>query len=134
MSFEIAGRLHKIFPTEQKTDSFKAREFVIETDGQYPQYVKFQLVQDKCEAMDSMQEGESIKVYFDLRGREWQGKYFTNLQAWKLEYGQSSEAPTVHLEMETSFRLHLRKKTNLPIKKATMPLMTCLSNVDRILN
>ena len=94
MSFEIAGRLHKIFPTEQKTDSFKAREFVIETDGQYPQYVKFQLVQDKCEAMDSMQEGESIKVYFDLRGREWQGKYFTNLQAWKLEYGQSSEAPT----------------------------------------
>lgn len=85
MSLEVEGVLHKKFETENKTDSFQAREFVIQTDGQYPQYVKFQLVQDRCGAVDPFNEGEKIKVFFDLRGREWNGKYFTNLNAWKLE-------------------------------------------------
>jgi len=85
MSFEIEGKLHKKYDTESKSEKFQAREFVIETEGQYPQFVKFQLVQDRCSAIDPMNEGEQIKVYFDLRGREWQGKYFTNLNAWRLE-------------------------------------------------
>ncbi|MBK9151351.1 MAG: DUF3127 domain-containing protein [Saprospiraceae bacterium] len=85
MSFEIEGILHKKYDTESKTDSFKTREFVISTEGMYPQYVKFQLTQDKCSAIDSFQEGERIKVSFDLRGREWQGKYFTNLNAWRVD-------------------------------------------------
>ncbi len=86
MSFEVEGRLHKIYDAEQKTDNFRAREFVIEVQsGQYPQMVKFQLVQDRCELLDSYKEGAEIKVFFDLRGREWQGRYFTNLNAWKIE-------------------------------------------------
>lgn len=85
MSFEIEGLVHKIFETENKTDSFRAREFVIRTEENYPQFVKFQLVQDRCELADQYQENERIKVFFDLRGREWNGKYFTNLNAWKIE-------------------------------------------------
>jgi len=85
MSFEVVGRLHKKFDTEKKTESFQAREFVIEVDGQYPQFVKFQLVQDRCSAIEQYNEGDMIKVSFDLRGREWQGKYFTNLNAWKIQ-------------------------------------------------
>jgi len=67
MSFEVTGRLHKKFDTEKKTESFQAREFVIEVDGQY-------------------------QVHFDLRGREWQGKYFTNLNAWRVEAGTAAVA------------------------------------------
>ncbi len=86
MSFEVEGKLHKKFDIENKTSSFQAREFVLEVpDGNYPQFVKFQLVQDRCTLIDSMSEGEMIKVHFDLRGREWQGKYFTNLNAWRVE-------------------------------------------------
>lgn len=85
MAFEITGKLHKKFDIEQKSDKFKAREFVIETEGDYPQYVKFQITQDKCSVIDQFNEGSTIKVYFDLRGREWQGKYFTNLNAWKVD-------------------------------------------------
>ena len=85
MSFEVVGRLHKKFDTEKKTESFQAREFVIEVDGQYPQFVKFQLVQDRCSAIEQYNEGDMVKVSFDLRGREWQGKYFTNLNAWKIQ-------------------------------------------------
>lgn len=94
MSFEVEGKLHKKFETEQKTDTFQAREFVIETEGNYPQLVKFQLVQDRCTLLDPFEEGQMIKVHFDLRGREWNGKYFTNLNAWRLEQGGADTAPT----------------------------------------
>ena len=85
MSFEIEGKVHKIFDTENKTDTFQARDFVIVTDGSYPQYIKFQLTQDRCGLADNYNVDEKVKVYFDLRGREWNEKYFTNLNAWKIE-------------------------------------------------
>jgi hypothetical protein len=91
MSFEIEGVLHKIFPTEQKTESFRTREFVIVFEqGAYPQYIKFQLVQDRCDLIDTYQEGAKIKVHFDLRGREWNEKFFTNLSAWRIEAIETS--------------------------------------------
>ncbi len=85
--------MHRLFPTEQKSGSFQAREFVLEVpDGNYPQMVKFQAVQERCAQLDGFQEGERIKVHFDLRGREWQGKYFTNLNAWRVERADGSES------------------------------------------
>jgi hypothetical protein len=85
MSYEVEGKLHKKFDMEQKSGTFQTREFVILVESQYPQHIKFQLVQDRCEIIDQFAEGTDLKVYFDLRGREWQGKYFTNLQAWRVE-------------------------------------------------
>ena len=91
MGYKASGKIIKIFDTEQKSASFQAREFVIEVaDGQYPQMVKFQLVQDKCTLVDEYAEGDVVTVEFDLRGREWNGKYFTNLQAWRMNRGEDS--------------------------------------------
>ncbi len=93
MAYEMVGKLHKKFETESKTSSFQAREFVVETmDTNYTQYIKFQLTQDRCGIIDNINEGEQLKVYFDLRGREWNEKYFTNLNAWKVE-AQTAAAP-----------------------------------------
>ncbi len=86
MSYELTGKLLKKYDTENKTDTFQAREMVVETqDSQYVQFIKFQLTQDRCALLDEFNEGDQIKVHFDLRGREWNGKYFTNLNAWRLE-------------------------------------------------
>ncbi len=90
MSYEVQGKVYKIFPTENKTASFQAREFVIELDGQYTQYIKFQLTQDRCGLIDSYSPGDLINVHFDLRGREWQDKFFTNLNAWRIERVQEN--------------------------------------------
>lgn len=90
--FEIQGKIHKVFPSENKSGSFQAREFVIEVEsGQYPQLIKFQLTQERCDLIDSYSEGEEIQVSFDLRGREWDGKYFINLNAWRLNRPSSTE-------------------------------------------
>ena len=94
MSYELEGKLHKKFDTESKTPTFQARDFVVElNNGNYPQYIRLQLTQDRCSIIDSVEEGETIKVHFDLRGREWNGKYFTNLNAWKVEKPLANETP-----------------------------------------
>lgn len=91
MSFQITGKLIKRYDTEQKTEAFKAREFVIETtDGQYPQFIKFQCVQDRTGIIDGYAKDEQITVHFDLRGREYNEKYFTNLNAWRVEKAQGT--------------------------------------------
>ncbi len=96
MGYKAEGKIEKIFDSETKGASFQVRQFVIEVaDGQYPQMVAFQLVQDKCTLIDDYAEGDNVEVDFDLRGREWNGKYFTNLQAWRIsragEGGGSSD-------------------------------------------
>lgn len=92
MSFEIEGKLYRKFDTANKTASFQAREFVIEIGGTYPQFIKFQLTQDRCSLVDSYNEGDPIKVHFDLRGREWNEKFFTNLNAWRIEQPAAAES------------------------------------------
>jgi hypothetical protein len=89
----VEGRLLKKFETEQVSATFKKREFVIETEGQYPQPVKFDLTQDRCVILDNYQEGQRVKVSFNLRGREWNGKYFTDLNAWRLELAGGAAQP-----------------------------------------
>ncbi len=61
---------------------------MLEIEGQYPQLVKFQLTQDRCDLIDAYDEGSQLMVHFDLRGREWNDKYFTNLNAWRVEAAQ----------------------------------------------
>ena len=96
MSFEIVGKMYKKFAAEIKSPTFQAREFVIEVmDGNYPQMVKFQLLQERCQLLDSYNEGEEVKVHFDLRGREWQGKFFTTLNCWRLEKPDGTSAQPV---------------------------------------
>jgi single-strand DNA-binding protein len=85
MNFQQTGKLIRVFEAEHRTSSFTSREFVIEVAGQYPQFIKFQLVQDRVDIVNAHKIGDEVTVHFDLRGREWQGKYFTNLQAWKVE-------------------------------------------------
>jgi single-strand DNA-binding protein len=93
--FEIEGKLVKVYDMEVKgTSSFRTREFVIETMETYSQFVKFQSVQDKCDLLNQFQEGEIIKVSFDLRGRQWQDKYFTNLNAWRIEKSSNTSSPS----------------------------------------
>ncbi len=92
MAFDTTGTLHKIFETEVKKNNFQVRNFVLKTEGQYPQVVKFQLTQDRCDIVNAFNEGDQIKVHFDIRGTEWNGNYITNLNAWRIEKAQQEVA------------------------------------------
>ncbi|MEY4933737.1 MAG: hypothetical protein RIS64_96 [Bacteroidota bacterium] len=97
MALEVTGILHRKFPIAARgANGFQTREFVLEmTDGnnQYKQLIKFQLVQNHCAILDSFNENDEIKVHFDLRGREWQDKYLTNLNCWKIDRASADAKP-----------------------------------------
>ena len=94
--FKIKGEIKVIGEAVQVTEKFKKRAFVlIDDSSQYPQYINFQLVQDKCELIDGFQVGQCIEVNFNLRGREWTDKkgaikYFNTLDVWRIVYEESS--------------------------------------------
>jgi single-strand DNA-binding protein len=91
-NLKIEGTIVKIFEREAVTATFSKREFVIEVpDGNYPQMVKFQMTQDRCDVLDRFSEGQTVTVHFNLRGREWQGKYFNSLDAWKIEANSGAQ-------------------------------------------
>lgn len=94
MAFELTGKVIDISPVNQVSDKFKKREFVVEkkeTGGAavFVDYIKFQLIQDKCDLINESYMNEDVKIWFNLKGNKWErdGKvnYFTNLDAWKIE-------------------------------------------------
>ena len=86
-----AGAIIAIEPTQQVKDTFRKREFVIELEYEkYPQQIKFQVTQDRCDTLNDFKVGQVVNVKFNLRGRPFQNKegntvYFTNLEAWRIE-------------------------------------------------
>ncbi|MBL9159588.1 MAG: DUF3127 domain-containing protein [Verrucomicrobiales bacterium] len=85
-SFEMEGTVKVIEDIQSFASGFTKREFVIEVeDGKFPQSIKFECVKDKTALIDQFQIGDPVKVFFDIRGNEYKGKYYVNLNAWKLE-------------------------------------------------
>lgn len=99
MGYRTNGKIYAMFDTEQKTERFRIREFVLEiTDGgRFEQYVKFQLTGDRCESLDAFSKGDEIEVEFNLRGREWTSpsgdvRYFNSLDVWTLQAASQAGA------------------------------------------
>ena len=95
MSFELEGKLTVVKDTQQITETFKKREFVVEksvtaNNGQiYTDYIKFQVTQNKCDVLDSFVIGNNVKVSFNIKGNKWEKdgvtNYFVSLDAWRIE-------------------------------------------------
>src|SRR5580693_7218102 len=96
---ELTGTVKVKNSEVQVSEKFKKREFVIvDNSSQYPQFIQFQLTQDRCSLLDGVKEGDEIKVFFNIQGREWKNpqgeiKYFNSLTAWRLEI-ISSNSPS----------------------------------------
>ena len=67
---KLTGKLIAIMDKQQVTDTFAKREFVIETEGEYPEVVKFELTQAKCEDIDKHKVGSEITVHFNVQRQE----------------------------------------------------------------
>lgn len=85
-SYELEGTVKVIEDIQSFASGFTKREFVVEVeDGKFPQSIKFECVKEKTALIDNFQIGDPVKVFFDIRGNEYKGKYYVNLNAWKLE-------------------------------------------------
>lgn len=96
----VEGKLHLKMDTVQVSDTFKRRGFVVEyTDNPlYPQFVSFELTQDRTTLIDNLNVGDLVEITFNLKGREWtspQGevKYFNTLEAWRVQKADATAIP-----------------------------------------
>lgn len=100
MSYTIEGKIIRIEDAQSFASGFTKREFVIETDEKYPQQIKFECLKDGCDMLDGRRENDWITVHFNLRGREYNGRYFVNLHCWKIE-GEKAAGDTETGSVET---------------------------------
>lgn len=72
MSYEATGKVEAIFETYHVNETFKKREIIL-TMGtpKYPENVKFEFMQDKCDLLDNHKVGDAVTIGFNLGGRKW---------------------------------------------------------------
>ncbi len=88
---EIKGLVHEIPSPNQVSEKLKKQELIIEyaDNPQYPEFIKFEAINDKCDLIAPLRVGDEVEVHFNYRGRPWTDKtgkksYFNSLQLWKV--------------------------------------------------
>jgi single-strand DNA-binding protein len=97
---EVEGTIKIIGEAQTYGASFRKREFILTTEEKFPQDVKFELYQDDCSLIDTEDLGDKVKVFFNLKGNEYKGKYYVNLQAWKIQ--KDAESPQEEVKKSSS--------------------------------
>ena len=93
MELKIIGTIKVIGELQTFDSGFSKVEFVLTTDEQYPQDIKFEAVKEKADKfLQYNKVGDRIEVKFNVRGNEYNGKYYNTLQAWYTQNVESNEA------------------------------------------
>lgn len=91
---DITGTIQSVLPEqtgEGKNGTWKKRNIIIQTEGQYPKSVCISLWGDKADK-SLLQEGASVRVHFDLESREFKGNWYTDVKGWKVDPVNSADA------------------------------------------
>ena len=90
---ELTGKIIKVLEsksgTSQKGTEWKKDSYVMEYgDGQYPRHCVFDVMNGK---VDKLLEGETCKVYLDIDAREYQGRWYNSITAWKADRAETPQ-------------------------------------------
>ncbi|MFZ4705983.1 MAG: DUF3127 domain-containing protein [Bacteroidales bacterium] len=107
MALEISGRLNQYLPevsgTGKNGTAWTKRDFVIETADNFPKKICISAWGDKTAELNNIGIGEMIKVSFDVQSREYNGKWYTDLRAWKIERIGAASQSSVQTQEPGSF-------------------------------
>ena len=91
---DISGKIIAVLPQasgEGKNGPWRSQDYVLETADQYPKKVCFNLFGDKIDQFPIAMD-ETVTVHFDIESREYNGRWYTNIRAWKVEKGAATQA------------------------------------------
>jgi hypothetical protein len=96
MSLEITGKVIDILPEQSGTSrngDWRKQEFILEIPGTYPKQVCVVQWGDNIDKF-GIAEGETITAHIDLQSREYNGRWYTDVKAWRVARpGESGAAP-----------------------------------------
>lgn len=83
---ELSGKVHEIGEKQTITEKLTKQDLIIldDTNPQYPEYIKIEALNAKCDLLNNLSQGQQITVSFNLKGRESKGNYYNSLQLWKI--------------------------------------------------
>lgn len=88
---EVKGKIKVIGEVQNFDSGFTKRQVVVSTTEQYSQDIAIDFVKDKCSVLDAYKVGQDVTVSINLRGSEYNGKYYVNLQGWRIESGSTTQ-------------------------------------------
>ena len=83
---EISGKIIELLPEksgQSANGEWRKQEFILETEAQYPKKICFMVWGDKIDEFKIQQE-ESLEVSIDVESREYNGRWYTDVKAWKV--------------------------------------------------
>jgi hypothetical protein len=86
MAYEVKGVVHQIDPEQTFASGFTKRMIVIKTDEKYAQTVPIEFFKDDVIKVEKLKLGQEVTVHFNLRGSEHNGRFYCNLQGWKIDH------------------------------------------------
>lgn len=85
---EITGKIILALPemsgTSKAGNAWKKREYVLETQEQFPRKVHFDFFGDKADQYP-LSVGDTIVLSFDIESREYNGRWYTSIRGWKAD-------------------------------------------------
>jgi hypothetical protein len=95
MDLKISGKVVKILEMqsgESKNGPWKKQDFILETPGKYPKKVCVTQWGDQID-QNNISEGEEITAFIDIQSREYKGRWYTDVKAWKVKRGAGGDQP-----------------------------------------
>lgn len=89
---EISGKIIAVLPIasgEGRNGMWRSQDYVLETADQYPKRVCFNLFGDKIDQFPIAID-DQVNVSFDIESKEYNGRWFTNIRAWKVDKNAST--------------------------------------------
>ena len=94
---EISGKIIELLPEksgQSANGEWRKQEFILETGAQYPKKVCFMVWGDKIDDF-KIQQGENLSVSIDIESREYNGRWYTDVKAWKVSrHGSDANSST----------------------------------------
>jgi hypothetical protein len=81
----VEGNIKLIGETVTFDSGFTKRQIVVTTNETYPQEIAIDFIKDGCTMLDSFAVGQNVCIAINIRGNEYNGKYYTSLQGWKID-------------------------------------------------
>ena len=91
---ELTGKVTQILAAqtgEGKNGTWRKQEFILETDGTYPKKICVSVWGDKIDTF-SLKVGASLTASIEIESREYNSRWFTEVKAWKIAFGQQSNS------------------------------------------
>jgi hypothetical protein len=117
---EINGRIIELLPEksgESANGLWRKQEYILETDGQYPKRICFMAWGNKIDQF-GIKQGENLVISVDLESREYNGRWYTDVKAWKI----SREDASSHADVQPQSPISVGKR-DLVISEDDIPFL-----------